>query len=398
MDLPRSDQLLLIFIAKLLDANPAIALSAVLRDGSDANLIGAGCAAMGEEVVAQLADVAKNLIIETATGGGLTRLGLSQHQLLPKPASPPFVDQYFYRPSYAAVVTAFTVPARTKVRSADGKQYETVMDLAIAAGTTLPQSVRARSTLAGSSQAVIQGKLTSIVSAIPGAPTDLLTVNVGASSGADDAESEDSYKSRCKAEPRSRPRGTRDAIVSGALRYPGVVNATAFEGIDATGRANRLVGVVISDKFVDALVRQGVPVPAYEAQSQEFARVVATSLDEYRAFGIDVTVIVAQVIMVSTTLRLRFRANANTERTKLSAAATVVNYVNALAPGASYVPADLVRALRSVNGLDVRGDEIENPAGIIVCSSPYQVLRTTLSLVQYSAGTSALGSFTTITV
>jgi hypothetical protein len=398
MDLPRHDQLVRVYAAELLDANPNVALDAVLRDGLDANLLAHGAAAMGDEVVSQLSDVARNLIMETATGPGATRLGLSQHGLLPKPAAAPFVDQFFYRAGLAAVVTAFTIPAGTKIRSADGKQYETVLDLAIAAGTTVPQSVRARSTLAGSSQAVAANKLTSITSTIPGAPTDLITINLQASAGGADAEREDDYKNRCKAEPRSRARGTRDALVSGALLYPGVVRATAFEGIDSNGRANRLVGIVISDQFVDSLVRQGVSLPTYDSQSQAFARVVERYLDEYRAYGIHVSVIVAQVAMVSTTLRLRFRANANTERTKLAAAATVVNYVNALASGQPYVPSAIVTALRAVNGLDVRGDEIENPAGTIVTSSPYQVLRTNLSLVHFSTGTGTESAFNIITV
>lgn len=398
MDIPRHDQLVRAFAAELLNANPAIALTAVLRDGTDANLIANGAAAMGDEVVSQLADTARNLIIETATGPGLIRLGLSQHNILPKPAAAPFVDQYFYRPGAAAFVTAVTIPAGTKIRSSDGKSYETVQSLAIAAGTTTPQGVLARSTLAGSSQTVGAGKLTSITSDIPGAPSDLLTVNLTASSGGADAEREDDYKNRCKAEPRSRARGTRDALTFGAELYPGVTKATAFEGIDSAGRANRLVGIVIADQFVDSLVRQGVSSPIYEAQAQAFGNVVQRSLDEYRAFGIHVSVIVAQVILVSTTLRLRFRANANTENTKLAAAATVVNYVNTLLPGQSYVPADIVRALRSVNGLDVRGDEIENPAGIIVTSSPYQVLRTNLSLIHYATGTGTESAFSTITV
>lgn len=384
MDAPRRDEYFRTGAAELLDAEPEVALTSVFYDGTDSNLLVNGMSAMAEHVSSQLAQTAANLIIETASGAPLVKLGYSQHQILPKPASPPFVDLVFARLAGAAVVTAFTIPSGTKVKSADGKQYETVTNLDIAAGTTTAQSVRSRSTLAGSSQAVAPNKLTSITSDIPGAPTDLVVTNPLASSGGADAEREDDYKTRCKMEPRSRARGTKDALEFGALSYPGVDRATAFEGIDVNGRANRIAGIVIADRFTDALVRQGAVSPTYEAQSQAFAKVVEQALNEYRAFGMHVSVLVAQVNLVSFLLRLRFRANADTERAKLAAAATVVAVINALPPGASVVPADIIAALRSVNGLDVRGDEVENPAGTIVTTSPYQVFRTTLSLIQFS--------------
>ena len=54
--------------------------------------------------------------------------------------------------------------------------------------------------------------------------------------------------------------------------------------------------------------------------------------------------------------------------------------MNSLAPGASFVRADALQALRSVMGLFITGNEIASPAGDVV-ALPLQVLRTTLGLV-----------------
>jgi uncharacterized phage protein gp47/JayE len=394
MDLPRREQLFRIFAGELLDANDAVALTAVLEDGLDANLIANACAGMGEEVVAQLAAATANQYLDSATGEALIRRGWDRHQLLPRPAAPAFVFLRWDVPTPA--VSAFTIPAGTNVRSADGKQYATVAEVTFPAGATSLDDVRARAQLAGRSQVVAPNKLTSLTSVVAGAPVGLTVTNPLASAGAADAETPDDYRRRCRLEPRSRARGTRDALEFGALTVPGVIRATAFEGIDVNGRANRVAGVVVADEFTDALVRQGVSVPSYEAQSQAFARVVEQRLDDWRGWGIHVGVFVAQVVMVSLLLRLRFRAGADTERARIEATATVVRGVNELAPGATLDPATLILRLRSVTGLDVRGDEIENPAGLVVPSSPYLVLRTTSSLIQFTSQPST-GQFSVIT-
>ena len=397
MDLPRAEQYFRIAAAEMLDANDEVALSSVLEDGHDANLMAHAGAAMAEEVTAQLASVTAGTALESARGQALIARGWERYRILPKPAAPPFVYLSWGLPTIAA--TAFTIPAGTVVRSSDGKQYETVVETPFPAGAQVIHNVQARSQLAGKSQNVLAGKLTSLVSVVAGAPAGLLVANPLASAGGADAETADDYRARCRREPAARVRGTRDAIEYGALLVPGVVRATAFEGIDANGRANRVAGVVVADEYTDALVRQGISVPSYSTQAAAFARVVEARLEEYRGWGIHVGVFVAQVALVSFLLRLRFRAGADTERARIEASATVVRYVNELAPGQSMDPDALQGRngrLRAVSGLDVRGDEIDNPVGPVVPSSPYMVLRTTLAMIQYTSQPS-LGSFSIIT-
>lgn len=395
MDLPRREDYFRIGAAELLDANEDVQLSAVLEDGADANLVINAIASMAEEVTAQLAEVHGNNYLATAQGQALVRRGNDRHQILPRPASPAFAELTFTLVTNNP--TAFTIPSGTRVRSADGKQYETVADAPFPAGSLTITGIRARSQLAGRASMVSAGKLTSLTSTIAGAPQGMTVTNPAASAGAMEAEAPDDYRRRCQLEPRSRAKATRTALEAGALAVPGVIRASPFEGLDANGRANRIVHVVVSDEYVDGLVRQGVQVPAYEAQSQAFARVVEIGLDEVRAFGIHVGVSVSQVALVSFLLRLRFRAGANTEQATIAASAAVVRYTNALKPGVSVEPTAIVTALRAITGLDVRGDEVADPVGPIVPISPYQTLRTNLSLIQFTSAPVTAGAIISVT-
>jgi len=382
MDLPREDTLFRIGAAEVLDTNTDLALTAVTRDGSDSNNMIAGGAAMGSEVVAQLASVVEGNFLDTAIGIKLDKLAWDRYGILRKPAGPSFVDVQFS--TVAAAPTAFNIPAGTSLSSSDGKQFITVDDIAYPLGSVGPITVQARSQLAGANQRVGIGKITSIVSQIAGQPADLTVTNAAASAGGADRERDDDFRARIRKFWRAFRGGVKAAVEFAALSVPGVVKATAFEGVDSVGRQNRITGLVVTDQFTDALVKQGVDVPTYDTQSQAFARTVFNGLDEWRAMGISVDVFVAQVILVPVTLRLRFRAGANTQLATLMARAVVVDVCNSLRPGDTFDPAAVVARLRAVPGLDVVGDEIENPAGIVIPVSIYQVLRTTMALVQVS--------------
>lgn len=382
MDLPREDTLIRIGSAEVLDTNTDLALTAVTRDGTDSNNMIAGGAAMGGEVVAQLAAVIEGNFLDTATGIKLDKLIWDRYGILRKSAGPSFVDVQFSTTAPAA--TAFNIPAGTALSSSDGKQFLTIDDVVYPIGSVGPVAVQARSQLAGVNQAVAPGKITSIVAAIAGQPADLVVTNALASAGGADRERDDDFRARARKFWRAFRGGVKSAIEFAALSVSGVVKATAFEGLDSVGRQNRIGALVVTDQWTDALVKQGVAVPAYATQSQAFARVVFNGLEEWRAMGISIDVIVAQVILVPMTLRLRFRAGANTQLATLMARAVAVDVCNSLRPGDTLNPTSVISRLRAVPGLDVVGDELENPAGIVIPTSPYQVLRTTLALVQVS--------------
>jgi hypothetical protein len=62
----------------------------------------------------------------------------------------------------------------------------------------------------------------------------------------------------------------------------------------------------------------------------------------------------------------------------------VVNYVNGLSPGASFVYDDASKKLAAVSGLAPGGSIIISPAGS-VAAKPLQVIRTSLGLVAATA-------------
>lgn len=379
-DFPKFDDLFRVFRDEAVSRSQRLTVNAVDRDGSDANIHGAATAAIGEEVIGQLASVEEGFWLDSATGPKLERWAWGRYQMLRKQAASAFVFVQFSTTS--AAPSAFTIPGGTRLATSTGQEFLTLQNVPFPLGGVGPIQVMARSTLAGIDQNVGPGAIRSIKSPIPGQPADLVVTNPEAAGGGDAVESDDDFKARIRAFWVNARRGTRGAIEQGALAVPGVVRASSIEGLQSFGYPSRAVTLVVADRFTDALVKQGVAVPSYETKGQALAQVVSQQLDEFRADGIPVKVIVGQLRLVPVVLRLRFRASVtNPDAVALFARTLITGLVNGLNPGAAFVPADAAQALRAVSGLDWFGDEIASPVGPIVPTSPYQVLRTPLSLV-----------------
>ena len=366
---------------EILTRNENLALSAVDREGSDANVMLAGAGAMAEEVIAQLADVAEGLFLGSASGRKLDKYLFDRYGLVRKQAGASEGTASFS--TTVANPTAFTLPGNTLLQTPDGVQFITTGAVVFPVATTGPVVVPIRSLLAGADQRVRIGKITSIVSTIPGAPDDLVVTNGVATAGGADKERDESFRDRGRRFFRTARRGTLEAIEATALGVSGVTKATAIEVLDVSGRPARVVELIVTDDFTDALVVQGVVPPAYEAQSQQLSVSVFNSLSNTRGGGIFVLVRVAQVVLQPVLLQLRFQAGVDTNVVALAARATALTVVNDLSPGIDLDPADIVAALRSVAGLDVTGDEVVTPAGVVV-PEELQVIRTSLDLVTAS--------------
>lgn len=379
-DFPKFDDLFTIFRDEAVSRSQRLTVSAVDRDGSDANIHGAATAAVGEEVIAQLASVEEGFWLDSATGAKLERHAWGRYQMLKKQASSSFVFVEFS--TTVAAPGSFTIPAGTRLSTSAGQEFVTLTSVPFPLGSSGPIQAMARSTLAGPDQNVRTGTITSIKSQITGQPTDLVVTNPAAAAGGDLVESDDDFKARIRAFWVNARRGTKGAIQQGALAVPGVVRATSIETLQSFGYPSRALTLVIADRFTDALVLQGVQVPSYDTKSQALALDVSQKLDEFRADGIPVKVIVAQIRLVPVVLRLRFRANVtDPDAVALFARTLIAQFINGSKSGAPFVPADAAQALRTVAGIDWFGDEIASPPGPIVPTSPYQVLRTSLSLV-----------------
>lgn len=384
-DFPRAQDLFRVGRDEVVSRAERLTLNAVDRDGTDANIVMYGMSAVGEEVIGQLASVEEGLWLDSATKAKLDKLAWDRYGLLRKPAAPAFVTLTFSCPSASGA--AFAIPTNTKVRTADGHEFIVVIGTTFPAGSVGPVYATARSTLAGIDQNVRPGTITSITSQLIGSPVGLTVTNELAAAGGDNAESDDSFKGRIRKFWKSARRGTKGAIEAGALAVPGVTNAVAFEGLTGAGYPNRMVSLVITDAFTDALIKQGVTVPTYETRSQAFAREVWNGLDEYRAWGIAVSVKVAAVQLISVAMRLHFQAGvSDPDLLALYARTMVVQRINELDPGEIYDPViHTLPILAVIPGLDYKGDEVASPPGTIDPTSPYQVLRTTLALVTVDA-------------
>jgi uncharacterized phage protein gp47/JayE len=384
-DLPRFDDLLSIARDEILARNALISQDAVNRDGSDVNVLLAAMASMAEEVVMQLAHVAGGLFLDSSTGDQLDRYAADRYGLVRKSASGSLGSVTFTAP--ITVSAGFTIPDGTTLQALDGNQFLTIGDTVFNSGL-LSLLVPVRSALAGGSQNERAGQITSIVNAITGAPSGLTVNNLLATAGASDDESDASLRDRCRRFFITSRRGTLSALEAGALAVPGVTAAKAIEVLDGLGRPARMVLLAVSDKYTDQFATLSSVPLSYQTQSQQLAASVYSGLDEYRAAGIYVQVQVAQVVMQPVTLNLTFLAGVDVDYTAVIAKAAIVNYINALLPGASLDPANLLTALKAVPGLQITGAEIQSPLGVIAVK-PLQVLRSGFGAV-YAA--SAMGS------
>ena len=382
MDFPTRQDLFRAARDEVLRLNGQLSRAAVERPGSDANIIINAAVAAAEEVVGSLIDLCSGQFLDSASGEALDRLVFDRYGLVRKQAASALGTVEFTTVVNNPV--SFTIPAGTSLSTADGIQFVTTLDTSFAAGSTGPIYVPVRSVLAGADQQAAIGTITSIVSAIGGAPDDLAANNTVATAGADDEEEDSSLRDRGRRFFSSAQRGTIGAIESAALSTPGVNRASAVEVLDSSGRPGRFVQLIVSDRFTDALATLSTSDPSFDAQSQQLAQQVFLNLGEFRPAGTFIQVIVAQVVLQSVQLQLTFNAGVSADAIALQARVVIVNFINELQPGQDFVPADAIDELRNVSGLIITGNEIQSPVGI-VSPNPTQVIRATLSIVTAGA-------------
>lgn len=362
----------------ILGLNSQLSLEVIEREGTDANILVASGSAMADECVGQAMAVEAGLFLDSAEDERLEKYVFDRYNLVKKPAAPSLGTAKFT--TTASTTTAFTIPANTILSTADGIQFVTQVATSFPVSSTGPIYVPIRSVLAGFNQQAKIGAITNIITQITGSPSDLVVTNETATAGAADRESNDSLRDRARRFWTTQQRGTLAALENGALAYPGVVKANAVEVLDGSGRPGRWVQLLISDRFTDALVTINQTSSEYDAQAQSLAKAVFQSLSNIRCGGIFVQVIVAQVVLLQVKLDLTFAAGVDPQQTSELARAAVVNYINELDPGASFVPEDAGAVLQNVNGLIITGNEIAVPAGTVIPRA-MQVIRSTFDLV-----------------
>jgi len=380
-DFPNFDDLFRIARDEVLTRNAQVSRDAVERDGADANILVASGSAAADEVMGQLAEVAAGVYLDSAPGAdqnstALDRVVFDRYGIVRKPAAASLGSVQFR--TIAPAPPLLSIPANLQLQTPDGVQFITTESVPFPTGTTGPVTVAVRSVLAGANQNAKANTLINILGVVPNSPSDLTVSNPLATSGGDDAETDDSLRDRARRYFTTVRRGTIGAIEEAALGVPGVQKATAFEVIDALGRPARLVQLVISDAFTEQFVDLSAIPPRYMAQSQLLAQTVFNALADVRPAGIFVQVYVASTVLQAIQLSLTFQAGIDVSSAALQARAAAVGYVNALFPGEPIVLIDLQNALAVVPGLAAAS--IVSPLGNVV-AKPLQVLRTSLGLV-----------------
>lgn len=377
-DLPTFDALFRIGRDEVLVRNAQISRDAVEREGMDANVMVAAGGAMADECVGQISDLGSSLFLASAEKQALDSLVFDRYNMLRKPDAAGVGSVQFS--TTAPSPTSFTLPSGIIIQTATGIQYITTEASIFPIGAVGPITVGVRSLLAGPNQNTKAGTLTSLVSTVSGAPTDLAVTNVFATFGADDVESDDALRDRARRFFVTARRGTLPALEEAALGVAGVRTAKAFEGLDAMGRPARIVQLIVADAFTEQFVDFTTVPPRYQTQSNAIASQVFAALSDVRAGGVYVQVVVANVIIQPVQLTLAFQAGVDVNNTALQARAAVVNVINSLSPGDSLTQAALQQALQLVPGLAFTGQEVLSPAGDVV-PKPLQVIRTSLGLV-----------------
>lgn len=396
MDFPSFQQLFEIARNEALARSPALSQDAINREGSDANILVAAATAAADEVIGQLVMTTAGLFLDSANGEALDRLLFDRYGLTRKIAANAIGSVTFT--SNIPLPSNFTIPSGTKLRTTTGVGYETVGNFVMQAGTSGPLYVTVRSLLAGANQQAKIGTITNLVGPLTGVPTGVqfFITNPVATAGAADQETDDEFRERGRAFFTTVQRGTLRAIEQGALTVPGVTRASAYEILDSSGRPNRLVSLVIADKFTDTLADYAAVPPVYELQSKALAESVFNALEDYRPAGVFVQVQLAEVVLLPVSLSLSFSAGVNIDSVATSARAVVANYINNLNPGDNVTAAQLVQALRGVSGLVITENDLLNPGNVIaspwtqVDTTPLQVLRTSLSIVRATSSNPAL--------
>lgn len=376
-DMPTFNELFLIARDEHLARNGKISRQVLETPGTEANAICAAVAAVGDELVGQLARVEAGLFYATATGDRLRKLAWSRDQIVPKLASPAGTTVTFTVPG--TVSSSFTIPRGARLATYGKAEWYTISDTLFVAGAS-SVSCPARSVLSGTNQQVVANQITAIVDTIGGAPAGMSVTNPYASFGGTDDETETEFSARAQRYYVARRRGTLVAIATYAREYPGVVSASAFEDVDAYGTATRIVKLYVADSITAQLIDASTTPTSYAAQSASLIGALQDYLNDTRAGGIQVVIEVANVSVLPVQLGLRYASGSNPATVATAARAATVAYVNSLGVGESYVSAALEAKLATVSGLVLPTGTVVSPVGTVTASAT-TALRTDMASV-----------------
>lgn len=341
--------------------------SEIIRaDGSDVNVAIAVAAAMAEEDARLVQASFNETHLSTAADVGgevLDRWVFDRYQLTRLEAQASVTT---LRLSRTDTSTPVTVGKESLCGTSGGVVFSTVNDVVFPLGSTGPFDVQAVAQTTGPAGNVEADSITEVISSLE--DTTIAVTNPEPAAGGQDEETDDELAARARDFFINARRGTRQAILNGAVSTPGVTQANAIENLDPeTGEAAYRVQLVISD-------RDGTANTALASR-------VLLNLEEYRCLGVPVSVVpgVPQFVTIEVE-NLDFIAGANTSDVIDQVRSTVVAVVNGLAPGEKLRRAVIISAIESVPQTLLDDEDLVVPAGDLVPDEG-GVIRTTTSRV-----------------
>ena len=332
------------------------------REGSNANLILALTAVMGEEVVRESALAMRDLFLGTAEDTGLDTLVFDRFSEVRKPAARALGTILYTRATAAA--GAGIISTGAQIKSGGGVIVETTADANFGA-TALTVSTSARALLSGEDGNVpstTDGTTWTYITQ-PFDATITISNPATFAGGAKQEEDRDFVRRIQNYLPTIR-RGTQEAVEFGAASVPGVDTAQAIE-VTTGGVPAANVELFVID-------------PLGESNAL-LLQLVRNNLLEYRALGIPVIVKGGTTVLQAISLTATFDTGVDTLAAVQLVKVTIADQVNELQVDQLLNTDLIIAAARSVPGLSKV--TLISPAGDVTPSTG-QAIRTNAALVK----------------
>ena len=331
------------------------------RTGSNANLLLALAALMGEEVVNEVRLGFRDLLLDTAVGQALDRLVFDRYGLVRKAAARATGTLRYSRATVAG--GAGSLPAGQRARSASGVVVETTA-VASFTSTATTVEVGARALLSGTGGSVPASSVTLHVD--PPFDSTITVSNPSGFAGGADAESDANFRARARKFLPTIRRGILGALEFGALEVAGVDASRAVEVLDGSSVPATAVELYILD--------------AAGRSNSDLAQAVRDKLLEYRAIGVPVRVVGGAVFNQPITIDLSFETGTDSLAAAASVRNTIASVINSLDIGETMRVADIIAAARSVPGVVVAAGAVSVPVSDVVPATN-QAIRTSAALI-----------------
>lgn len=376
-DMPTRDELFARARAAAL-AVPGVKISQreIDRPGSDANLIFAAMATLGEEVVNRMMRALAGCFEDTAHGRRRDRVIFDRKSLPRKGAEAAVVEVVLSRAT--ALAGAGTVvgglpgstPQPTRIRTNSGIVYTILSNVSFAVGDLGPHTAPAQAELAGIDYEVDLEQGWSFVD--PPFDTTIAVSNPDAAAGAAEEEDDDRYLSRSRNFYSTVQRGTKAAIDFGLQSVPGVDVENSAEVLSV---ASGLPAGFVQAYVLDRLGRANTTLAAR----------AALVLNQYRALGVPVLIAPAtpQFVDIETAIAFDTKVVEDTDAAKRRVQAAIVAALDNQRPGERLYRTTILAAARSIPGAVLEDTDLTIPAATLLPSTPSVAFRTRLELVRF---------------